>query len=70
MVSLGFDRSIGIRGENMCVHNDDDTDCLNCCFENGREDAEDGEPCRPWYKNIDQCNAYRDGYGSTDTNGV
>jgi len=48
----------------MCKHNDDDYDCLDCCFEMGANDAIDDLACDPPYKNFDQCDAYRDGWFS------
>lgn len=46
----------------MCKHNDDDYDCLDCCFELGVDDFLSGEPYNPPYKNFDQCDAYKDGW--------
>lgn len=46
----------------MCIHNDEDYECLDCCYFWGKEDALENLPCEPEYKNFDQCNSYRDGY--------
>jgi len=49
-------------GKNMCCHNEDDYDCLDCCYEYGKEDASENLPNSPPYKNFDQCDAYYEGY--------
>lgn len=50
----------------MCIHNDeDDYDCLKCCYDQGVEDALDGFPYCPDYMDFDQCDAYQDGYYDT-----
>jgi len=46
----------------MCRHNENDHDCVDCCYERGKEDALDGEPSNCEYKNFDQCDAYHTGY--------
>ena len=47
----------------MCIHNDEDGyDCLACCRECGKDDANDGIKYAPPYKNYDQVDAYSDGY--------
>jgi hypothetical protein len=46
----------------MCCHNEDDYDCLDCCYEYGKEDASENLPNSPPYKNFDQCDAYYEGY--------
>lgn len=53
----------------MCKHNEeDDFDCLNCCYEVGSSDAEECLPRTPEYKNFDQCDAYYDGYDTVEKN--
>ena len=44
----------------MCQHNEEDYDCLDCCFQRGIDDFLENI-YNPPYKNWDQCNAYRDG---------
>jgi hypothetical protein len=50
----------------MCRHNEDDYDCLDCCYEYGKEDALENLPKSSPYKNIDQCWEYEDGYNSVE----
>jgi hypothetical protein len=47
----------------MCKHNEEDGyDCPRCCLEYGMEDAKEGLPCRPPYKDFSQCDEYYAGY--------
>ena len=47
----------------MCSHNEEeDYDCLSCAFEFGREDAAEGLRYDPPYKDVAQCEAYRNGW--------
>lgn len=46
----------------MCKHNDDDYDCLDCCYETGEIDALEGYGDYPPYKDFDQCDAYHNGW--------
>lgn len=47
----------------MCEHNEtEDCDCVDCCYERGKEDAIDGDQSNCQYKNFDQCQAYHSGY--------
>lgn len=55
----------------MCRHNnEDDYDCGKCCFEYGVDDAEEGLPYDPQYKNFEQINDYEAGYNSVKDKNV
>jgi hypothetical protein len=48
----------------MCIHNEEDIDCDDCCYDCGFQDAKHEDPYDPEYKNCSQVNSYRDGYRS------
>jgi len=46
----------------MCMHNEEDYTCPNCCYQYGYNDAYYNEGYDNEYKNFEQVDSYNDGY--------